>query len=270
MSPQCAVTNGVRQAAAADWPLAWALPCHSFPVETPAVSSAENQLIAQLPRKDRQSLLAACVSVRLELGEVLCQAGKFTSHVYFPVSGYVSMLAEVAGHPGLEVGLVGREGMIGASLSLGVDRSPLLAMVQGAGSARRMSSADFLLELAQNKKLQSQVGRYLYINMVQLASTATCLRYHLIGPRLARWLLMTQDRARASRFHMTHELLARMLGVRRVGITVAAGALQRQGLIAYHRGNIEVIDRLGLEAAACGCYEADCRTSSLAGAQRPG
>jgi len=223
------------------------------------VPYAENHLIAQLPRKERQRLLAVCEPVQLVLGEVLCEAGQVTHHVHFPIDGFISLIALIDGHPGLEVGLVGREGMLGAPLSLGVPSAPLRAMVQGAGSAWRVASANFLLVLAHSEVMQRNLDRYLYVRMVQLASAATCLRYHLIGPRLARWLLMTQDRAHANRFHMTHELLAYMLGVRRVGITVAAGVLQRQGLIAYHRGEIQVLDRPGLEAAACSCYATDCQ-----------
>jgi len=221
------------------------------------VATAENHLIEALPRKDRVSLLAISESVQLVLGEVLCERGGAMRHVYFPVDGFISLLTAVDTHPSLEVGMVGREGMLGASLTLGVPTTPLRAIVQGRGAAWRIGSAAFRRELARSPSLQRSLGRYLYVMMAQLASSAACLRFHLIGPRLARWLLMSQDRAHAERFHVTHEFLGYMLGVRRVGITTAAGALQRAGLIEYHRGELTVLDRSGLEAAACTCYAGD-------------
>ena len=221
------------------------------------LSTNENHLIELLPRKDRLRLLTICEPVELVLSEVLCQPGKPTRHVYFPTNGFISLVAQIDGHPGLEVGMVGREGMVGAQLALGVETAPLRALVQGAGTAWRIATAVFRSELAQSSALRRGLDRYLYVLMAQMAAAPACLRYHQIGPRLARWLLMTQDRARADNFHVTHEFLAYMLGVRRVGVTMAAGALQRSGLIKYHHGNLSVIDRSGLEAAACGCYISD-------------
>ncbi len=190
---------------------------------------------------------------------MLCESGEVTRHVYFPTEGFISLVAQADEHPGLEVGMVGREGMLGAQVALGVAVSPLRALVQGAGVARRIERAAFRRELAQSRELKRGLDRYLSVLMTQLAGSAGCLRFHRIGPRLARWLLMSQDRAHADRFHVTHEFLAYMLGVRRVGITVAAGELQRSGLIAYHRGELTVLDRAGLEAAACSCYGNDRR-----------
>jgi CRP-like cAMP-binding protein len=192
----------------------------------------------------------------LALSDVLCEPGTPTRHVYFPTDGFISLVTLIDGHPGLEVGMIGREGMLGAQLALGVATQPLRALVQGPGLAWRIGTVAFHRELARSPALQHGLHRYLYVLMAQLAASAGCLRYHLIGPRLARWLLMSQDRAHADRFHVTHEFLAYMLGVRRVGVTAAAGALQRRGLIAYHRGDLTVLDRPGLEAAACGCYAA--------------
>jgi CRP-like cAMP-binding protein len=193
----------------------------------------------------------------LELSAVLCHSGKPTRHVYFPIDATISLVTPIDGEPVLEVGMVGREGMVGAQIVLGVMTTPLHAVVQGSGKAWRIATPSFRGELARSSALRSCMNRYLYVLMSQLAASAACLRFHLIGPRLARWLLMTQDRVHADTFHVTHEFLAYMLGVRRVGITTAAGALQRAGLVEYRRGELVVLNRRGLEAAACGCYAAD-------------
>ena len=150
--------------------------------------------------------------------------------------------------------MVGRKGMLGAQLVLGVATVPLHALVQGPGTALRIATAPSKRELARSAALRRGLHRYLYVLMAPQARSAACLRFHLIGQRLARWLLISQDRARSNSFHLTHEFLACMLGMRRVGITAAASALQRDGLIQYRRGEITVLDRSGLEAAACSCY----------------
>ncbi|MDM0041661.1 Crp/Fnr family transcriptional regulator [Variovorax sp. J22G21] len=221
------------------------------------MANAENQLIARLPRKDRLSILSVCEPIELVLAKVLCEPGEPTRHVYFPKDGFISLVARTDGGAGVEVGMVGREGMLGAQLVLGVTTAPLHGLVQGAGAAWRITARDFRKELLRSAPLQRSLHRYVYVLMAQLASSAACLRFHQVGPRLARWLLMSQDRAHADHFHVTHEFLAYMLGVRRVGITTAASALQRGGLIEYHRGEVSVLDRHGLEEAACSCYAAD-------------
>ena len=221
------------------------------------MSSTRNQLIERLARRDRTRLLALTEPVELVLSDVLCEPGQATRHVYFPTEAFISLVAPVAGLPALEVGMVGREGMLGAQLVLGVSTVPLHALVQGPGAALRIGNAAFRRELGRSEGLQRILGRYLYVLMAQLAGSAACLRFHQIGPRLARWLLMSQDRANNERFHLTQEFLAYMLGVRRVGITEAAGILQKRGLINYHRGEVTVNDRAGLEAAACACYASD-------------
>jgi CRP-like cAMP-binding protein len=222
--------------------------------------TVQNRLIDLLPRKDRSRLLALCDPVELVLSDVLCEPGKKTRHVYFPTEGFISLITTVNESPGLEVGMIGSEGMLGAQLVLGVETAPLRAVVQGAGTAWRISASEFRVELAQSVALQRGLGRYLYVLMAQLSTSAACLRFHEIGPRLARWLLMSQDRAHSESFRVTQEFLAYMLGVRRVGITAAAGDLQRRGLIKYTRGELTVVNRSGLEAAACGCYAADMQT----------
>jgi CRP-like cAMP-binding protein len=218
--------------------------------------SVENHLIELLPKRDRQRLLAQCESVELTLGQVLCEPKTPTRHVYFPIEGFISLVAHSDTSPGLEVGMIGREGMLGSEIALGVSTSPVHGLVQGAGASWRMGGPAFKRELAASAALRHTIHRYLYVLMQQLGVSSACLRFHQIGPRLARWLLMSQDRAHSDHFHVTQEFLSYMLGVRRVGVTVAAGALQRGGLIEYRRGNLKVLDRAGLEAAACSCYQA--------------
>ena len=218
---------------------------------------AQNHLIELLPRKERLRLLALCEPTELVFADVLCEPGDRTRYVYFPVDGFISLLTQIRGKAALEVGLVGREGMLGIQLAMGVRIAPLHALVQGSGSAWRVGAGAFTRELAQSAALRIGLTRYACVLMQHLASSAACLRFHEIGPRLARWLLMSQDRAHADTFRVTHEFLAYMLGVRRVGVTRAAAELQRAGHIEYHRGALTVRDRAGLEAAACSCYATD-------------
>ena len=218
------------------------------------MTSPENHLIALLPRKDRLRLLAACKHIELPLAEVLCDPGTPTRYVYFPTNGFVSLIAVIQGSPGVEVGMVGREGALGAQLALGVSQTHQRVVVQGNGYAWRISAEGFGVELERSKALQHCTSRYLFVLMSQLATSAACLRFHSIAPRLARWLLMTHDRAHCDTFDMKQDFLAYMLGVRRVGVTVAAGTLQKSGLIRYRRGAMTVLDRQGLEDAACSCY----------------
>ncbi len=224
------------------------------------MSTAENHLFELLPGAVRKRLLARAEPQQLRLSTVLCEAHRPTQHVFFPVDGFISEITPIEDHAGLEVGMVGREGMLGMQLCLGVSRTPWRAVVQGSGLAWRLDAAAFRAELLRSTPLRRLLHRYIQVRMVQLAGAAACLRYHLIGPRLARWLLMSQDRAHQPHFHVTHEFLAYMLGVRRVGVTVAAGALQQIGLIHYHRGELTVIDRPGLEGMACSCYAHDRQT----------
>jgi CRP-like cAMP-binding protein len=218
---------------------------------------AENHLIELLPAADRRRLLAACEPVQFVITEVLAEPDTMTRYVYFPVKGFASLVTLLDGKPALEVGMVGREGMLGIHVALGVPTAPLHALVQGAGSAWRISVSAFRRALESSKSLQRIADRYLYVLMAQFASSAACIRFHEIDQRLARWLLMTRDRAHADRFRVTHEFLAYMLGVRRVGVTTAAGTLQRRGLIEYRRGDLTVLEPSGLKRMACKCYAAD-------------
>lgn len=220
--------------------------------------AAENRLLAVLPRKDRRRLLGDSTPVELIFAEVLAEPGERIRYAYFPTQSFISLVTPVTDDcAGLEVGLVGDEGMLGLPLILGVDLSPLHAVVQGAGLALRMDVAKFRHEFGLSSALQRTLKRYLYVTMRQFAQTTACTRYHVVEERLARWLLMTHDRAHSDTFHVTHEFLAYMLGVRRVGVTNAATSLQRRKLIRYSRGEVTVLDRSGLEVASCGCYDAD-------------
>jgi CRP-like cAMP-binding protein len=216
---------------------------------------AGNRLLAVLPPKAYQEMLRRLEPVMLEFGDVLYGPREEIRHVYFPSGCMVSLLSLVEGRQALEVGLVGREGMVGVPLALGVALSPVRALVQGPGAALRMTSAHFLSELRRNPHLQRAISRYTYDLLVQVTQTAACNRFHQLEPRLARWLLMTQERVGSNRFRLTQEMLGAMLGVLRVAVTNAAGALQQKKIIRYSRGEISILDPKALEAVACSCYQ---------------
>src|SRR6266581_4872771 len=233
-------------------------PSHGYvgptPMRVASRAPVANSMLAALPRKQYQRMLTGLESVALTFGEVLHEPGERIRHVYFPNDSLVSLLTVVEGHLALEVGMVGSEGMVGVPVYLGTDVSPVRALVQGAGAAMRMKSARFSEEIRRSPQLQQEVGRYTRALMAQITQTAACNRFHVVEARLARWLLMTRDRVRSDDFRLTHAFLGHMLGVRRVGVTMAARALQKRKLIAYTRGNIRILDRRGLERAACSCY----------------
>jgi CRP-like cAMP-binding protein len=214
-----------------------------------------NSLLAALPGEEYRSLLGELEFVALTVGEVLYEPGDRIRHVYFPNDAHVSLRVVMRDRKALEVGLVGQEGMVGIALALGAELSPVRVLVQGSGSALRMKAASFGGALGRCPALQRELHRYAYAKLIQARQTAECNRFHEVEARLAGWLLLTRDRVRADQFHVTHELLAETLGVRRSGVSNAAAALQQRKLISYRRGDIRILDRKGLQAASCGCYE---------------
>jgi CRP-like cAMP-binding protein len=214
-----------------------------------------NRVLASVAPQEYQRLRGQLEPTVLEFGEVLYEPGETIRFVYFPTDCLVSLLTEVDKNRTLEVGMVGNEGMAGMPFILGVGISGVRALVQGAGGALRMASDRFRIEFDRNPSLQQALFRYTYALMAQISQTAACNRFHEAEARLARWLLMTRDRVGADEFPLTHEFLAHMLGMRRVGVTQAASTLKRRKLIAYQRGMLQIRDGKGLEAASCSCYQ---------------
>jgi CRP-like cAMP-binding protein len=214
-----------------------------------------NTLIASLPRADRERVTDACEAVDLPFGESLCKPGDVVRHVYFPVNSYISLITPAGASESLEVGMVGNEGVFGITVLLDVKTSALMGLIQGGGQALRMIARRFVRDVEASPPFRRILNRYLYVLTAQLAQTAACNRFHLLDARMARWLLMTQDRAHSDTFRLTHQLLAYMLGVRRAGVTEAAVRLQAKGLIHYVHGELTVLNRSGLEEVSCPCYQ---------------
>lgn len=215
---------------------------------------AENLLLRELPIAERRRLLACCELVRLELTEHLCQIGGQYEYLYFPLTAFVSLIGKVAGHPPLEMGLIGFDGVLGASVVLASRQVLSDAVVQGAGLAWRLPVGQAEQLLAESTALKTVMQHYLFRLEQQLYINALCVHFHQVEARLARWLLMSQDRVGDSDLFFTHQFLADMLGVRRSSVTVAAGELQDSGVIHYSRGRVQIKSRSGLLARSCCCY----------------
>ncbi len=215
-----------------------------------------NSLLDSLPRNARELVGKSCGPAHIKSGEILCEPTDRIQRVYFPTTAYISLIAPALGTETLEVGMVGNEGMFGITVLLDVKTSPMTGLVQGEGQALQMNASRFARLANDVAPFKKVINRYLYVLTAQLAQTAACNRFHPLDGRLARWLLMTRDRAQSDTFRLTHKSLAYMLGVRRAGVTEAAGRLQANKLIRYHHGELTVLDRLGLEASACSCYVA--------------
>lgn len=216
-----------------------------------------NRLISGLPPIEYHHILACCEQVELELGSILCEPNTLYQHVYFPLTGFISQVTTMDGHQSLEMGLIGNEGMLGVTLVLDCNTAPMRGMVQGEGGCLRMTASQLKRELRKSPALHDILNRYLYVTMLQLAQLTACTHFHEVEQRLARFLLMTHDRAHSNFLYFTHHFLANVLGVRRSSVTVAAHALQARNIIQYTRGEICVLDRRGLEKASCACYNTD-------------
>ena len=222
------------------------------PAKSPSI---QNQLLASLPKKEYQALQGHLTEVPLVFEEFLHRPHMAISDVYFPNSGVVSLVAGVNERSTLEVGLVGNEGMVGLSVFMGLATPLNHAVVQGAGSAMKMKATAFRKECTKGGSLTRLLLRYSHSIFTQISQSAVCNQLHSIDARLSRWLLMTHDRMGNDEFQITQEFLSNMLGVRREGVNKAAGDLQKRGLIRYRRGRLTIMDRRGLEATSCGCYQ---------------
>ncbi len=214
----------------------------------------ENRLLVALPRDEHARLLPHLERVSLPLRDILYEANGPIAHVFFPLHGVVSLVIMDGGFS-LEVGIIGNEGLVGTPVFLGSDRSPTQAIAQIPGEALRMEAKVFQKEMGRGGPLYALVQRYTQTMINQISQSIVCNRRHSVAKRMCRWLLMSHDRVGADEFPLTHEFLAQMLGVRRPTLTAVAGTLLKAGLITYHRGRIAVLDRKGLEAACCECYE---------------
>jgi len=220
----------------------------------PFLPATRNRLLSALPPDSLAQLWPQLKPVELEMRETLHRPEEPIDTVYFPERGWLSMLAPLEDGDSAEVGLVGREGVVGLPVLLGADQGDLEAMVQCPGAALSLGADAMRAAMAQDPALRTLLLRYALLHHAQVARTAACNGRHQLEQRLARWLLMAHDRAEDDTFAMTHEFLGMMLGVRRAGVTIAAGTLQKAGLISYRFGQMRITDRPGLESAACECY----------------
>lgn len=218
------------------------------------VVSAHNHLIAALPGRERQVILGLSEPVDLLTGMVLCEPDDPLEFAYFPLNCLISLMATTADHQPLGVAIVGNEGVLGATLALGVDSARQRDVVLGSGSCLRLPTMGLAGILHHNPEMESAFKRHAFIVMGQLIRTAACNSFHEVEMRLARWLLMIDDRSSSDRLPLTHQVMADLLGVQRSAVTIAAGKLQRKRLISYARGQVSIVSREGLERMSCECY----------------
>ena len=214
----------------------------------------DNRLLATLPHEDAERLQSQLTPVPLALGDVLYEPDRPMAYLYFPTTAVVSLIYTMVDGTTAEMGLVGNEGVVGIALFMGGGTMPNRAVVQSAGGALRMKAKILQDEFAMGGKFQQLLLRYTQALITQISQTAVCNRLHSVEQQLCRWLLLSHDRVKADELIMTQELIADMLGVRREGVTVAAGHLQDAGAISYVRGHIQILDRQKLEETVCECY----------------
>ncbi len=224
-----------------------------------ATNPRQNHLLAALPEPECERLFPHLELVPLPLGKALYESGGHLSYVYFPTTAIVSLLYVLESGASAEIAVVGNEGIVGIALFMGGETVPNRAVVQSAGHAYRMKGDLLNLEFNRARSLQHLLMRYTLALLTQMAQTAVCNRHHSVDQQLCRWLLLSLDRLPSNELNMTQELIANMLGVRREGVTAAAGKLQEAGLIHYHRGRLTILDRPGLEARVCECYRVVCK-----------
>lgn len=213
-----------------------------------------NRLLDSLPPGQRQAVLDQCERVELDFRTILCEAGEPFQYAYFPIDGNISLIKTLVGHEPFEAESIGREGMLGSALILSVNLAPLRGIVLTPCLALRISVEKLAKAMENYPDFLRILQCYLYIVLAELVQTTGCIRFHDVGKRLARALLLAQDRANSDHLYLTHLLLADMLGVQRGAITIAAIKLQREGIIRYTRGQISILDRKKLEASSCECY----------------
>ncbi|MGH8475177.1 MAG: Crp/Fnr family transcriptional regulator [Methylococcales bacterium] len=219
------------------------------------MSKPKNRLLAALPEDVYERLRPHLSDVSLSLGQVIYESGEQLSHIYFPETCIVSLLYMMENGASAEIGVVGNEGVVGIALFMGGETTPNRAVVQSEGRCVKMKLGGLKEEFRLGGEFQQLLLRYTQALITQMSQTAVCNRLHSVDQQLCRWLLLSHDRLDSNELAMTQELIANMLGVRREGVTVAAGRLQTAGLIHYHRGHITIVDRAGLEARACECYQ---------------
>jgi CRP-like cAMP-binding protein len=224
-------------------------------LENPVVPKPQNRLLAALPLETYERLHPHLEDVDLLLVQVIYESGEQLAHIYFPTTCIVSLLYTMEDGTSAEIGIVGNDGVVGIALFMGGETTPNRAVVQSAGQSLRMRPGILKEEFRLGGELQTLLLRYTQSLITQMSQTAVCNRLHTVDQQLCRWLLLSHDRLASNELTMTQELIANMLGVRREGVTVAAGRLQVAGLIQYHRGRITITDRAGLEARACECYQ---------------
>src|SRR6202522_3622295 len=217
-------------------------------------AAKQNHLLASLPEPERQRWLPVIEPVNMPLSQVIYESGSTFSHVYFPTTAIVSLLYVLQDGAAAEIAVIGNEGLVGITSFMGGDSTPSRAVVQSAGHGFRMKAEALKREFARSVPVLHVLLRYTQALLPQMAQTAVCNRHHSLDQQLCRWLLLSLDRLQGEELVMTQELIANMLGVRREGVTEAAGKLQKSGLIEYQRGKITVHDRAALERCSCECY----------------